>query len=547
MRSRFAWLAFALANALTLNAIAFADGIDANVLQPAPVGRGTVAISSTETLGPADVDGSLVIGYAKNPVELSAPNGDRVDGVVDDLATLDLRVNVGLPHRLEAALRVPFRLRAEFGPEYDAGRSSAAAGDLGFSLRWNAIARSGGAGFGLSVGADVAFPTGAPGSLSGSDAFVVTPGFVADHALDRFRFAVLGGMRLRSTDARFEYATSSHQIAYGGSAEVAFGPNRAFAASGEVIGSIETSGDTGPAEALLALRYSTQNVGLMLGTGAGLTDGLGAPDYRLLAGAGLRLLRTRDADGDRVLDEYDRCPSEPEDQDGIEDDDGCPDPDNDGDGVSDAVDRCPTLPEDHDGFEDADGCPDTDNDGDGISDANDRCVAQPEDADGFEDSDGCPDPDNDGDGIADVSDKCPAQPETLNGFEDHDGCPDEAPRYIFRTHERLVFNNIEFKTNSDELLASSLPVLDDVVASLRAQPGVRVRIEGHTDDRGNDNANLSLSQRRALTVMNHLTAAGIDSRRVEYTGFGETRPVADNDSEAGRAKNRRVEFLTLGE
>jgi outer membrane protein OmpA-like peptidoglycan-associated protein len=76
---------------------------------------------------------------------------------------------------------------------------------------------------------------------------------------------------------------------------------------------------------------------------------------------------------------------------------------------------------------------------------------------------------------------------------------------------------------------------------------VRVRIEGHTDERGNDDANLMLSQRRALTVMNYLITAGIDSRRLEYAGFGETRPVDDNKTDAGRAKNRRVEFLTLGQ
>jgi outer membrane protein OmpA-like peptidoglycan-associated protein len=547
MRRCLASTAFAIAIAFHVPATVRADGLNANVLQPAPVGRGTVAIPATETLAPWDVDGSLVLGFAKNPLELSDPDGERVDGIVDELTTLHLRLDVGLPERIEAALYMPLTLHAGFGAEYETDRSSAAAGDLGVALRWNAIARQGTSGFGFDLGVDVSFPTGSADSLSGSDSMVFTPQLVADYALDRLRIAALGGVRLRSTDARFEYATVSHQIAYGGSAELAFGAGGEFAASGEVIGSIETSGDTGPAEALFALRYSTDSLGLMLGAGAGLSDGVGAPDYRLLAGVALRLLRTRDADNDRVLDDRDRCPIQPEDSDGFEDADGCPDPDNDGDGVSDAADRCATVAEDHDGVEDADGCPDGDNDRDGVVDANDRCVAQPEDGDGFEDTDGCPDPDNDGDGVADAADRCPMQPESANGFQDQDGCPDEAPRYIFRAHERLVFNNIEFKTKSDELLPSSLPVLDEVVASLRAQPDVRVRIEGHTDDRGDADANLTLSQRRALSVMNYLTSAGIDGRRVEYTGFGETRPIEDNQTEGGRAKNRRVEFLTLGE
>ena len=101
--------------------------------------------------------------------------------------------------------------------------------------------------------------------------------------------------------------------------------------------------------------------------------------------------------------------------------------DRDGDGITDDVDRCPDEPEDRDGFQDADGCPDPDNDADGIADAMDKCPNEPEDKDGFQDADGCPDPDNDQDGILDTADKCPNAPETKNGFQDDDGCPDVAP------------------------------------------------------------------------------------------------------------------------
>ena len=106
--------------------------------------------------------------------------------------------------------------------------------------------------------------------------------------------------------------------------------------------------------------------------------------------------------------------------------DGCPSTaeDSDGDGVPDTVDKCPDEPEDRDGFEDDDGCPDPDNDNDGIPDNFDNCPNEAEDMDGFEDEDGCPDPDNDKDGFPDAQDKCPMQPETLNGNKDDDGCPD---------------------------------------------------------------------------------------------------------------------------
>jgi hypothetical protein len=136
----------------------------------------------------------------------------------------------------------------------------------------------------------------------------------------------------------------------------------------------------------------------------------------------------QDMDRDEVKDETDLCPSEPEDLDGFEDADGCPDPDNDGDGVLDVADKCPNDAETVNGYMDADGCPEPDADRDGVMDSVDKCPGEREDIDGFEDGDGCPDADNDGDGILDGSDKCPNDPEALNGYMDEDGCPDQAQR-----------------------------------------------------------------------------------------------------------------------
>jgi len=98
--------------------------------------------------------------------------------------------------------------------------------------------------------------------------------------------------------------------------------------------------------------------------------------------------------------------------------------DSDNDGIPDDKDQCPDVPEDIDGFQDADGCPDFDNDNDGIYDSQDKCPNDAEDFDGFQDEDGCPDYDNDGDGIPDKVDKCPNTPEDIDGYQDEDGCPD---------------------------------------------------------------------------------------------------------------------------
>ncbi len=135
----------------------------------------------------------------------------------------------------------------------------------------------------------------------------------------------------------------------------------------------------------------------------------------------------RDEDRDGIFEDVDRCIDEPEDRDGFEDTDGCPDPDNDRDGIADVSDRCPNEPEDRDGLADEDGCPDADADADGVADSADRCPREAEDRDGFEDDDGCPDTDDDADGIPDAHDRCRTDVESPNGHEDDDGCPDTAP------------------------------------------------------------------------------------------------------------------------
>jgi len=165
-------------------------------------------------------------------------------------------------------------------------------------------------------------------------------------------------------------------------------------------------------------------VTISLGGGTGVVEGIGVPKLRVFLGV-LYSLEKLDRDGDGIADSVDQCPTDPEDKDGFEDTDGCPDPDNDLDTVPDAVDKCPDQPEDQDGFEDRDGCPDPDNDKDGIPDVSDQCPNQPETKNGFKDEDGCPDLDNDNDGIPDAQDECIDEPETKNGYQDEDGCPDD--------------------------------------------------------------------------------------------------------------------------
>jgi OmpA-OmpF porin, OOP family len=284
-----------------------------------------------------------------------------------------------------------------------------------------------------------------------------------------------------------------------------------------------------------------------------------------------------DRDGDGYKDDVDKCPDDPEDFDGFEDEDGCPDLDNDqdgipdtldkcpnepgprendgcpfkkvndrdGDGIPDDIDKCPDDPEDFDGFEDTDGCPDLDNDKDGIPDKLDLCPNDPEDKDGFEDEDGCPDPDNDHDRILDVNDKCPNEPETYNGFEDEDGCPDKG-MVIVQRGKLEILDKIYFETDKDVIKEQSFPLLDAIAATIKGHPEIALlEIQGHADERGDDEHNLDLTDRRAHAVMRACEDRGVELGRLKARGYGETKPICTQHNEDCWSKNRRVEFIIL--
>ena len=261
-----------------------------------------------------------------------------------------------------------------------------------------------------------------------------------------------------------------------------------------------------------------------------------------------------DPDKDGIFGSADQCPNDAEDADGFQDEDGCPDGDNDGDGIADGSDQCPNDAEDADGFKDDDGCPDPDNDGDGIADATDQCPLEAEDMDGFQDEDGCPDPDNDGDGVLDANDQCQDKAETKNGFQDRDGCPDELPPAV-RKYSGTV-KGINFKTNSAVILATSNKVLNGAVKVLNDYPELRIEIQGHTDDVGDNDANYALSDACAASVRNYFLSKGLGDDRITSKGFGETVPTVAIDGppplkgaalKAARSANRRVEFKLISE
>jgi outer membrane protein OmpA-like peptidoglycan-associated protein len=232
-----------------------------------------------------------------------------------------------------------------------------------------------------------------------------------------------------------------------------------------------------------------------------------------------------DKDGDKIPDKDDDCPEVA----GLKEFKGCPD--KDGDGLSDLEDACPDVA----GPKENQGCPDKD--GDGLFDFVDGCP----DVAGPKENNGCPWPDTDNDGLLDKDDDCPMTP----GPKENKGCPiiEEEVVEVIKT----AFNNLEFATAKDIILDVSKPALDELAVVLSNKPLWKLEISGHTDNVGEDNANLVLSKKRSESLKNYLVSKGINADRLATFYFGETKPIADNNTPEGRKKNRRVEMKIVFE
>jgi len=252
-----------------------------------------------------------------------------------------------------------------------------------------------------------------------------------------------------------------------------------------------------------------------------------------------------DGDKDGIADNFDACPTIA----GLAAFNGCPDTDNDG--IEDSKDKCITVA----GIAKFEGCPDTDEDG--VEDSKDKCPntaglfqfngCPDSDGDGIEDAlDKCPRligtaafegcPDTDGDGISDNFDKCPA----LAGTTANNGCP-EIKQNLKQLFEKAL-QGVQFETGKSAIKKQSFPILDAVAKAMNENPSYRLFIGGHTDNVGDPAKNLTLSKDRAASVKSYLVSKGVDVNKIESEGFGDTMPVADNATSAGKTKNRRVEF-----
>jgi outer membrane protein OmpA-like peptidoglycan-associated protein len=478
---------------------------------------------------------ALIGEYAREPLVLAAgTHHDTRRVVVGDQLTLHLGASVHAFDRIVVEADAPFTLH-QGGDDPSAASfpspHGAATGDLRLGTRATVLPPRG-HWPGAAIGATVWLPTGDKHAYGGTGAPRFAPSITVGGEARRF---VWGLSLSRRFDPRGGLLGSDLGLVTGFGVRIGpvqLGPEVSFSTVTDGSSSHPFSARATSLEALAVAKVRVGPVDLVLAGGPGIGRAPGTPVARIVLGASVSFDALRSA-----------TRSGPATDAGAKRASGRPPvtraEDTDGDGIDDRRDACVRVPGPPTG--DRPGCP-SDGDRDGVPDAVDACPREPGPAVGDPARVGCP-LDSDGDGVSNDVDACPAQKGLPSADPKAHGCP-----ATLRVGEREIalLAPLNFRTASAEIDPSSFGLLEEIRAALQANPSIaRVAVDGHTDDRGPAAANVSLSQRRALAVVAWLTAHGVDPRRTEARGFGPRRPVADNGTEEGRAKNRRVELVIL--
>lgn len=453
--------------------------------------QGGFAVNQSRTLPKHYYSPGVVLNWVRNPLEFGIVSESQTDTLVGWFATVDLLFAIGLTDDLTVGFDMPLNLSSNIEPIGTLVQSaSSSIGDLNLYAKYRLLQANNDQKIipGVAIIPFFTVPTGDDESFFGNNKIAGGFKLVMDWVLSgRQSLSFNAGPKFRERDTILNLSVG-HEFLAGLGYNHLIWEKHNLTLSVELFGSTKLSKFmseeiTSPLELLVGIRKPWMNERLQssLGVGRGGTNGYGAPDIRVIAGVGYL---------------FDAPKSKP------------------------------------------------DSDNDGLKDHRDACPNEAEDFDRFEDKDGCPDPDNDKDGILDASDQCPLEPEVINGVKDEDGCADEGESKVKIEGSKFVLlDKVYFATNKDVILPKSNDVLNQVVATLKANPEItKLRVEGHTDDRGADSWNLDLSKRRAKRVREYLVSQGIDPARVESEGYGETRPIDTNATPAGRDNNRRVEF-----
>ena len=368
---------------------------------------------------------------------------------------------------------------------------------------------------GLGILMPISLPTGNEAKFAGQGQITVKPRLAADWGFGRFGLITNVGVLIVGEQKHYDLTTGPKLILGMGADLNLSKDSDAFRLLCEVQISSPFSNFLGrsstPADMLLGVVYTFKSqVSLKGAMGTGLSPGVGAPDFRLIAGLGFvpivdnnksQRLKILDSDNDGIVDANDICPEEAEDFDNYNDDDGCLDADNDNDSIPDSLDECPSIPEDHDNFNDADGCPDND---------------------------------NDADLILDDSDKCPSLPESQADNALIDGCPDS----FNVKKDALIFDTeIRFVSGEANISDKSSAILEDIAAAVNANPSWKgINIVVHTKNSEDPAHSQRLSEKRALNLLKAFATLGVDLDRLVAEGRSDTSERVEITIVRGDAK-----------
>jgi outer membrane protein OmpA-like peptidoglycan-associated protein len=462
-----------------------AEGLDGQRYSPAAGAAGGFWVERPLVLRHLGFGFGLFLNFADDAVVIrQEPNNAVYAEPLNRALTADLLLSLGLFDFLELAVVLPVDLVYSGDTVMTGGQTfqaNAGLGEIRFVpkvLFWE----NGHPEFHYAIGmaAPIGFPSGDPAAFRADKGVTVEPKLTLGVGGERWELVGNAGAALRST-SQFDSVKYGSGFTWGVAASFAIVQD-SLDLQAELVGALMPNERVNHTDAPLELLGGViikpdANWRIYAGAGAGLTDGLATPDFRLIGGVRYAWNapdrhRFDDPDNDGIINEHDKCPNEPEDYDGFEDSDGCPDPDNDQDGVPDDRDECP-------------------------------------------------------------DDAAPGTP---------DGCP--RGHVVVREGKVHLFGKILFETGSARVSHRSQPLLDDIAIALKDHPELnKIRVEGNTDNVGDAAMNQRLSEQRAESVRSELVARGVPASRLETHGYGETKPIAPNRSPAGRARNRRVEFM----
>ncbi len=517
-------------------------GFDAQTFRPAlgPGGH-IITVEGADTASYLQPYGGIWFDVMSDPLKVSFEDGES-ESIIDRRLQGQAIFGMGLHERLNVEIGLPV-VMSHRGSFMDVETEGTGLGDVFARGKWS-LSSSQDDLLGLALMLDATVPTGDDEEFRGARTPTVTPALIAD---TRFETPVGSILVATNVGARLSGSGGFETLEGVGSA-MTYGAGARMEAVPELLDlNVEFAGEAGlrspqreknPLEVLFGTDvHAGGGVSVSAGVGGGVVSGVGNPSWRVFGGLSWSRPVEHTEEAEVQLEErrHHECPPEPEGFSGPYDDHGCA-------VTPETFEGCDGLDEDWEGEVDKWGCPMLDSDGDGFLVWEDECPTEPIVFIGKSNDDGCPDHDVDGDGVPNTEDHCPLEA----GLEAYDGClPPEYEERVTRVDDQIEINErVNFETDRAVISEESYELLEQVALVIREHPDiVLVEVAGHTDDRGDRDYNMMLSQERAEAVRQFLVDRGdVNPARIRAEGYGPDEPLIDEDSDEARAENRRVEF-----